>query len=232
MGALVTRTQRRADLTEPTVTGLPRHRAIVALDIAQSTSRPDTVKAELRRALYELFDEALRSAGIGRRRRDRFIDRGDGVLALIRPVDQAPKAILLNRVVPVLSQLLAGYNASVPPASRTHRQMRVRAVVHAGEVHYDANGCFGEALDIAFRLLDAPGVKKTLQAADGPLSLVISGDIYRTVVRHGYDGIDQHGFRPLVRIHVAGNRYTGWIHIPQEAAQLHMAKVISYRRPA
>jgi GTP diphosphokinase / guanosine-3',5'-bis(diphosphate) 3'-diphosphatase len=33
---------------------------------------------------------------------------------------------------------------------------RLRVVLHAGEVHYDGNGCFGEALDIAFRLLDAP----------------------------------------------------------------------------
>jgi class 3 adenylate cyclase len=232
MGALVTCAQQRADPAEPAVTRLPRHRAIVALDIEQSTSRPDTVKAELRRTIYELFDEALRSAGIGRRHRDRFIDRGDGVLALIHPVDQAPKAVLLNRAVPALSQLLASYNASIPPVGRPHRQLRVRAVVHAGEVHYDANGCFGEALDIAFRLLDAPRVKKSLRAADGPLSLVISGEIYHTIVRHGYDGIDQHSFRPLVRIHVAGNRYTGWIHVPQEAAQLHVAEMISYRKPA
>jgi class 3 adenylate cyclase len=224
--------QRRADPAEPTVTGLPRHRAIVALDIEQSTSRPDTVKAELRRMIYELFDEALLSAGICKRHRDRFVDRGDGVLALIHPVDQAPKAVLLNRAAPALSQLLADYNASIPAASRSRWQLRVRAVVHAGEVHYDANGCFGEALDIAFRLLDAPGVKKTLRTADGSLSLVISDDIYRTVVRHGYDGIDQHGFRPLVRVHVAGSRYTGWIHIPQEAAQLHVAEMISNRHSA
>ena len=67
-------------------------------------------------------------------------------------------------------------------------------VVHAGEVHYDPNGCFGEALDIAFRLLDAAHVKKALRAAPDPLILVISGDIYRAVVRHGYDGIDQRAF--------------------------------------
>lgn len=39
---------------------------------------------------------ALRAAGIARRHRDRFTDRGDGILALIHPVDQAPKAILLK----------------------------------------------------------------------------------------------------------------------------------------
>jgi class 3 adenylate cyclase len=169
--------------------GLPRHRAIVALDIEGSTSRPDPVKAELRSKLYELFDAALRAAGIGPRHRDRFTDRGDGILSLIHPVDQAPKAILLTTAIPALSQLLTDYNASLPRASRPQRNLRVRVVVHAGEVHYDANGCFGEALDIAFRLLDAAHVKKALLARPDPVILVISGDIHRAVVRHGYRAV-------------------------------------------
>ena len=164
------------------------YRAIIALDIEGSTSRPDRVKAELRAMLYELFDAALRSAGIYRRHRDRFIGRGDGLLALIRPVDRAPEALLLNRVIPELSRLISAYNASLPPQSRPQRQIRVRAVLHAGEIHYDPDGCYGEALDTGFRLLDASAVKKALKAAPDPLVLVVSGDIYRSVVRHSYDG--------------------------------------------
>jgi class 3 adenylate cyclase len=229
----VTRTLPPASLdrTLPAV-GLPRHRTILAVDIEQSTNRPDPIKAELRRALYELFDQALRSAGIHRRHRDRFTDRGDGLLALIHPVDQAAKPILLNRAIPALSQLLTDHNASLPRAGSPHHQLRVRVVVHAGEVHYDDNGCFGEALDIAFRLLDAPGVKKMLRAAADPLTLVISGDIYRTIVRHGYDGIDPHAFHPLIRVHVAGHRYPGWIHTPPTATQLHVAEIASYKQTA
>jgi class 3 adenylate cyclase len=212
--------------------GLPHHRAIVALDIEGSTHRPDPVKAELRSKLYELFDAALLSAGIGRRHRDRFTDRGDGILALIHPVDQAPKAILLTTAIPALSQLLADYNANLARASRPQRHLWVRVVVHAGEVHYDANGCFGEALDIAFRLLDAAHVKKALQEASGPLILVISGDIHHAVVRHGYDGIDQRAFHPLVRVHVAGHRYPGWIRIPGQPAQHQVTEIARYRQPA
>ncbi len=80
-------------------------------------------------------------------------------------------------------------------------------MVHAGEVSYDANGCFGEALDVAFRLLDAARVKRALQAADDSLVLVVSTDSYRSVVQPGYDGIDQDAFHPLVRVQVAGRRY-------------------------
>jgi class 3 adenylate cyclase len=212
-------------------TGLPRYRAIVALDIERSTSRPDPVKAELRNKTYELFDAALRSAGIHKRHRDRFIDRGDGLLALIHPVDQAPKALLLNPAIPALNQLLASYNASLPHPSRPQRQLRVRVVMHAGDVRYDANGCFGEALDVAFRLLDAAPVKKALRDTADPLILVISGDIYSTVVRHGYDGIDRHAFHPLVRVQIAGKRYPGWICIPGRTTQ-QVPQMARYRRHA
>jgi class 3 adenylate cyclase len=215
----------------PTVC-LPRHRAIVAVDIEQSTSRPDPVKAELRRTLYDLFDHALRSAGIHRRHRDRFTDRGDGLLALIHPVDQVSKPILLNRAIPALSQLLANHNASLPSGGRLKQQLRVRVVVHAGEIHYDNNGCFGEALDIAFRLLDAPGVKKALRTAADPLTLVISDEIYRTIVRHGYEGIEPHTFHQLIHVHIAGHRYPGWIHTPRQATQLHITEIASYRQTA
>jgi hypothetical protein len=209
--------------------GLPHHRAIVALDIEQSTCRPDPVKAELRRTMYELFDAALRSAGIQRRHRDRFVDRGDGVLALIRPVHRAPKAILLNQAIPVLSRLLADYNAGLPRAVRPQQMLRVRAVVHAGEVTYDANGCFGEALDVAFRLLDAARVKRTLRTAGDPLILVVSEDIYRSVVRHGYDGIDRDAFRLMVRVQVGESRHCGWVQLPGPAAPRRVAELASYR---
>jgi len=213
-------------------TGLPRYRAIVALDIERSTSRPDPVKAELRNKTYELLDAALRSAGIRKRYRDRFIDRGDGALALIHPVDQAPKALLLACAIPVLNQLLTDYNASLPRPARPQRQLRVRVVMHAGEVHYDANGCFGEALDLAFRLLDASRVKTALRETADPLILVISADIYGSIVRHGYDGIDQHAFRQLVRVQIAGSRHCGWIRIPEPATPHQVTQIASYRHRA
>src|SRR6202451_2183953 len=110
----------------------------------------------------------MRPRGTHSPHRRRFTDRGDGLLALIRPVDQASKPVLLNRAVPALSQLLADYNASLPRADRLHRQLRVRVVVHAGEVHYDANGCFCEALDVAVRLTHAPRGKNALTEAARP----------------------------------------------------------------
>jgi class 3 adenylate cyclase len=214
------------------VTGLPYYRAIVALDIERSTSRPNPIKGELRNKTYELFEAALRKAGIDSCHHDRFVDRGDGILALIHPVDQAPKALLLNSAVPVLSRLLSDYNAGLPQHSQQQRQLRLRVVLHAGEVHYDANGCFGEALDVAFRLLDAARVKKEFRDMADPLILVVSEDIYSSVVRHGYDGIDHETFHRLVRVQVGGRRYPGWIHLPGDAMRHTVTHLANYRRPA
>jgi len=191
-----------------------RRRVIVALDIERSTTRPDPVKADLRTMLYELFDAALRSAGVQASCRGPFIDRGDGLLALIDPVDQAR---VLNHAVPAFSQLLAGYNASLP--DRGQRQLRVRAVMHAGDVSDDDNGCYGEALDIAFRLLDAPRVKTALQASHGPLVLVISGDVYSWVLRDAPRGTGRTAFHRLVTAQVAGNQHQGWIHFAPAAVR-------------
>jgi hypothetical protein len=179
----------------------PRPRAIVGLDIEQSTSRPDPVKAELRVMLYELFEAALRSADIGPDRRGPFMDRGDGLLVL---VDPAAQVMLLSHVVPVFGQLLAGYNTGLPP----RRQLRVRVVVHVGEVRDDDNGSFGTALDTACRLLDAPEAKAALMAQAGPLLLVVSGQPDGSVPR--LDGLVLDAFRP-VAVRVGGRAHPGWI---------------------
>jgi class 3 adenylate cyclase len=191
----------------------PRRRVIVALDIESSTSRPDLVKAELRTMLYELFDAALRSAGIGARRRGRFADRGDGLLALFDPADQAR---LVNLVLPAFGQLLASYNANLPHPDGRDRQLRVRVVIHAGNVHDDDNGYFGEALDAAFRLLDAPLVKAALKKAQDPLLLVGSASVYDSRVPNGPNRVGCTASRHVITAEVAGHQYRGWIHIPKE----------------
>ena len=139
--------------------------------------------------------EALYVAGIGSHHHDPFTDRGDGVLVLLRPADELPKPLLLSRLIPILASLLVAHNSSISPADQP-RVLRLRAVIHAGEVHYDEKGPFGEDLDVAFRLLDAPRFKAHLRSATVPLALVASDYIYQTIIRHGYDGILRRGIPP------------------------------------
>jgi hypothetical protein len=47
-----------------------------------------------------------------------------------------------------------------------------------------------------------------------PLVVVVSEDIYWSIVQHEYDGIPGSAFEPLVRVTVAGRRRRGWVHVP------------------
>jgi len=151
--------------------------------------------------------------GIGSQHYDPFTDRGDGLLVLLHPVDELPKPVLLSHLIPALAGLLAAYNSRISPADQP-RILRLRAVIHAGEVHRDVNGPFGDDLDVAFRLLDAPRFKEELKSATAPLALVASDYIYQSIIRHGYDGLDGKEFDPLVNVTVGFRRRKGWVHLP------------------
>jgi hypothetical protein len=191
----------------------PVHRSIVALDLEESTTRTNPVKGELRRVMYDLLGRSLEAAAITGDRLEPLADRGDGVLMLIKPHDEVPKTVLLDRLIPLLATLLAEYNAQVAqPALR----MRLRAVVHAGEIHLDKRGCYGAAIDVAIRLLDSPRVKKALKQATAPLVLVISDEIYSLIVCQGY--VDGSTCFAPVWVRVGKRRYQGWTYVPAGVA--------------
>ena len=192
---------------------LPVYRSIVAVDIEGSTQRTNPVKEELREEVYRLVVEALYVSGIARHHHDPFTDRGDGVLVLLRPADELPKPLLVSRLIPILASLLVAHNSTISPTDQP-RMLRLRTVIHAGEVHYDEKGPFGEDLDVAFRLLDAPRFKAHLRNATVPLALVASDYIYQAIIRHGYDGIDGEDFLPLVTVNVGSQRRRGWVQLP------------------
>jgi hypothetical protein len=201
----------------------PVHRSIVAVDLEGSTQRTNPVKGELRRVLYEVVDRALRAAGIAAKHLEQLTDRGDGVLILIRPHDDVPKTVLLGRLIPMLTALLVEHNAAVTEPAL---QLRLRAVVHAGEVHDDGKGFYGDDLDVAFRLLDSPTVKRALrEAAASPLVLVVSEEIFTAIVRHGY--VDGGPYEQRVHVRVGERRRRGRIHIPVPAS---FARPLTIRR--
>jgi len=207
----------------------PMYRSIVAVDLEGSTTRTNPVKGELRRVIYDLLGQALAAVAITANHLEPLTDRGDGVLLLIRPLDDVPKTVLLDRLIPLLATLLADHNAAV---DRPALRIRLRAVVHAGEVHGDSRGFYGEAIDIAIRLLDSAPVKCTLREAAAPLVLVVSDEIYNGVIAHGYTDGDV--YHPLARVRVAGKLHRGWVHVPDPGPRpaLRLAEPPAARRLA
>lgn len=186
---------------------------MLAVDIERSTQRTNPIKEELRKQLYRLVLAALDIAGVCNGYYDPLIDRGDGVLILLRPVDEFPKPLMFTRLLPTLIELLAAYNSGISPADQA-RTLRLRAVVHAGEVHYDRKGPFGDDLDLACRLLDAPQFKAYLRKGTAPLAVVASDYIYQSIIRHGYGDINGDEFLPLVTVTVGLLRRRGWVYLP------------------
>jgi hypothetical protein len=191
----------------------PMYRSIVAFDLEGSTTRTNPVKGYLRRFMYDVLERSFEAAQITANHLEPLTDRGDGVLVLVRPHDDVPKTVLLDRLVPLLTALLREHNAAATdPALR----MRLRTVVHAGEIHGDDRGFYGEAIDVAIRLLDSAAVKSALREATSPLVLVVSEEIYFGVVAHGY--ADGGKYCPLARVRVANKQHRGWVCIPDPGA--------------
>jgi hypothetical protein len=188
----------------------PVSRLILALDVEGSTQRTNPEKGELRRTMYALLERALRASGIDHEHLENPADRGDGVLLLFRPHDDVPKTLVLGQLIPRLATLLVEHNATV---TGPDLPLRLRAVFHVGDIHGDGWGFYGEDLDVAFRLLDSPSVKKALKDEPAfPLVLVVSEEIHYGIVRHGY--VDVGPYVRSVRVCVAKRYRRGWVHFP------------------
>ncbi|WP_053732233.1 hypothetical protein [Nocardia sp. NRRL S-836] len=174
--------------------------------MAPPTACSNLVMGMLRRAMFELVEQALVDSGVTADLRDRYVDRGDWLIVLVHPTDRIPKTWLLTRLVPRLKALLDERNDG------QYYPLRLRLVIHPGDVTCDDLGWFGEDLDIAKRLLMASALART----SGPLVLVVSDQIHRSVIRHGYDGVDDWVFVPLPRVEPAGEECKGWVHVPDE----------------
>jgi hypothetical protein len=190
----------------------PCYRNIFAVDVESSTTRNNNAKARMRDTMYGLVTEALALNEITDDDHDPFTDSGDGLLALLRPADRVPKTLLLRSVVPMLGDLLTAHNTCHPRDC-----LRLRTVLHAGEVHHDSRGAFGEALDVAFRLLNSPSTKRALRRTAGPLVLAVSDGLFDSVVRHQYDGIDPLAFTPFMARRNSTVWDRGWLHVPGQS---------------
>src|SRR5689334_198400 len=188
----------------------PMYRLILVVDIEGSTKRTNGAKGPLRHYLYQLIDRALRLTGITSSHLEPLTDRGDGALILIEPRDDVPKTLILGTLLPVLTALLLEHNKTM---SRSDLHLRLRAVVHAGEVHQDTWGFYGDDIDTACRLLDTQGLRRTLEAVESPLVLAVSEEIFKGIVQQYYSD-DEETYQPLGRIRVGNRSRRRWTHVP------------------
>ncbi|MEV5721626.1 hypothetical protein AB0L41_47910 [Amycolatopsis mediterranei] len=181
------------------------HRTILAVDIEEFSSpwRTNADRLTIRSGLYEAVHHALLISGVVWAECDHS-DLGDGVLVLAPSA--YPKAIFSEQIVPALAEALICYNKEHMPVE----QIRLRMVLHAGEVSYDAHGATGQAIVHAFRLLDSPAIKQELTQSPGCLALITSTWFYDEVIRRSAHSRPTRYVR--VVIHVKETITQAWIH--------------------
>ena len=155
------------------------HRAIVCVDVEgfgdRRRTNPDQVAA--RDGLYCALGQAFARSEMSWE--DCYHeDRGDGALILISP--DVPKAFLVTDFPRKLAAALREHNQ----AHGRQERIRLRLAVHAGEIHYDAHGVAGAAINMAFRLLEAPPLKRALAESSGVLAMIASRWFFEEVIRH------------------------------------------------
>ncbi|MCB5911598.1 hypothetical protein [Streptomyces pinistramenti] len=182
----------------------PSNKTILLMDIEGSGGRLDSEQAVIRRMLYAVLRETLSAASV-EATEYRSEDRGDGVFVLIEP--SVPKPALIRALLTTTPMRLTSNNRLAAAGV----QVRLRIVLHTGEVAMDAFGAGGADLVHAFRLLDAEELRAALDAGSEPSVLCVSEAVYHGVVRHAHHGISPEYFHPLTTDSKEGV-LTGWYH--------------------
>jgi hypothetical protein len=204
--------KRRLSTTDELTRERSAYRIILIADIENFNGehRDDAIRARLRIRLRQLLASALGESGI----RDASYTTqscGDGWLITIDPAVGKPRVL-----GPVVDRLAGGLRKQ-NRQSELARQLRVRLVLHAGDLLVAADDeLVGAELNFAFRLLDALQLRVLLKQASGPLVMCVSDSVYRQVVAQRHEGLDPAAFEP-VWLARKTTRGLGWVRAPGES---------------
>jgi class 3 adenylate cyclase len=186
---------------------------VVAVDIAGFTEpyRDDDIRLYLHEELYELLERAFDGSGIpwGRCFHE---DRGDGALIVVPP-DVACKGI-----IDPLPERLRGLIRRHNHVSCQAAGIQLRAAAHIGPVEHDGHGFVGSDINLLFRMLEARPLRRALAGSGAELALMVSEDVYRSMVCRCPSLVSPDAFR-RVRFQVKQTRGQAWIYLPGVSPQ-------------
>lgn len=154
------------------------HRSIVVVDVEGygDLARTTGHRVAVREGMYRVMRSAFANAGLPWD--DRAVDDAGDSLILVLPAD-VRKLDLVDVLPGRVAAELRRHNSVHAPEAR----VRLRMVVHAGEIHHDERGMTGPDLLFACRLLEAGEAKPALRDSTATTVLVVSDAIYGSVVR-------------------------------------------------
>jgi tetratricopeptide (TPR) repeat protein len=186
----------------------PCYRTILAVDVEGygRDSRTDPIRVQIRRRMATWFVALLNEAGAAE---DQYVtsDTGDGCLFSIDP--HVPRTRLLAGVVASLPGRVDADNQGRPAAER----VRLRVVLHGGEVLADPDPIQGDAVIHASRLLDSAVARDCLAVSNRPLVAVVSEPIFDGIVKQGYPSLDRDSWHPIT-VRAKDRQIRAWLHVP------------------
>ncbi|ANN20104.1 hypothetical protein SD37_33890 [Amycolatopsis orientalis] len=166
-------------------------RTIVVVDVAGFTAPdrhlPD--RLAVRQGMYDVLKTAFAESDVDFDSCARE-DRGDGALILLPP--GTTKSLVADRLPDRITVALRRYNHTRTPQA----QIRLRVSLNSGEVLNDGNGWVGEAVDTAFRILDAQLAKDAF-AESGRMVAFISSDRFFADVIERDPGLLPESYTPI-----------------------------------
>ena len=202
------------------------YRLILIVDIEEFSAphRDDTTRLRLQADLHRLLTAALSQSGIDAAQYT-MRSTGDGWLVLIDPAVGKPRVVGL--VANRLAVRLRRRNRRAGLAD----QLRVRLVVHAGDLLVDPDErMVGDQLNFAFRLLDAQQLRVLLKLATGPVVVCASDDVHRQVIAQRHERLDPAAFEP-VWLECKQTRGLGWVRVPDESGVVARAGLLAAEVP-
>jgi class 3 adenylate cyclase len=107
----------------------------------------------------------------------RHAERHDGVLVAVPP--SVATAAIVDRLIPCIETGIRRYNREAAPV-----RIQLRASLHVGPVIATDGGLTGQAIATASWLLNAPELINYLIRTNADLGVMVSSQVYETVIRH------------------------------------------------
>ncbi|MFI0943875.1 hypothetical protein [Streptomyces sp. NPDC021020] len=202
------------------------HHWIVVLDLETFSTRSDPLQQFLRAAMYDVVRTAFEDCGLDARE-IAMEDRGDGILMLVPP-SVSP--------VRLAGPLVRALDDGLREKARVHGEensLRMRVALHQGLAAQDAHGWSGDAVNTAFRLVDAQPLRNVLRKATlARLAFVVSEQVYDGVVRHGHRGLDPAAYLPMRFTTKHGETLCGRVTVPGYSAPPGLPSAATAPQPA
>jgi hypothetical protein len=186
---------------------------LFAVDIAGFTSpdRDDDIRLYLHKELYEMLERAFDGSGIPWARCFHE-DRGDGALIVV------PPGVACKGIIDPLPERLRGLIRRHNHVSCKAAGIQLRAAAHIGPVEHDDHGFVGSDINLLFRMLEARPLKRALAGSGAELALIVSDDVYRSLVCRYPSLVSPDAFQ-RVKFQVKYTRASAWTYLPGASPQ-------------